>query len=145
MVEKKSTAQSKKSVKSAQPKVKKGAAKKVVATDESVFPVASFPEYAIFQTGGKQYQAIPGKTVAIEKLDAQAGDNVEFKEVLFRKTGDGKFEIGQPFVEKAIIKASIVKQTLEPKVVVFHFRRRKKSRVKRGHRQPATVVRIEAI
>lgn len=144
MVEKKSTTQSKKPVKSAQPKVKKGAAE-VAASQDQVFPVASFPEYAIFQTGGKQYQAIPGKTVAIEKLEAEAGDKVEFKEVLFRKTGDGKFEIGQPFVEKAVIKASIVKQTLEPKVIIFHFRRRKKSRVKRGHRQPATVVRIEAI
>ena len=54
-----------------------------------------FEKYAIFQTGGKQYQAIPGKTVAIEKLEGNAGDAVDFTEVLFRKDGDEKFEFGR--------------------------------------------------
>lgn len=101
--------------------------------------------YAIFRTGGKQYQAIEGKTVAVEKVIGEPGDKVEFKEVLFKKSGDGKFEIGKPFVEGTTIKASIVKQDKAPKVIVFKFKRRHKSRVKKGHRQPFTVVRIEAI
>lgn len=104
-----------------------------------------FEKYAIFQTGGKQYQAIPGKTVAIEKVEGDTGANVTFPEVLFRKLGDGKFEFGQPHVAGAEIKASIVKQTKGPKIVVFRFKRRKKYRVKKGHRQPVTVVRIESI
>ena len=104
-----------------------------------------FEKYAIFQTGGKQYQAIPGKTVAIEKLEGEAGDSINFSEVLFRKLADGKFEFGQPFVNGAAIKASIVKQDKGPKIIVFKFKRRKKSRVKKGHRQPITVVRIESI
>jgi large subunit ribosomal protein L21 len=106
--------------------------------------VPSFERYAIFQTGGKQYQAIEGKTVAIEKLEGKQGDSVEFKEVLLRKTGNADIQIGQPFL-KTPIKASIVKQMRGPKLVVFKFKRRKKSRVKKGHRQPITVVRIEAI
>jgi len=106
--------------------------------------VVSFDKYAIFQTGGKQYQAIPGKTVAIEKLEGEAGTKVEFTDVLLRKTAEGKIEIGQPFLKDAI-KASIVKHLRGPKLIVFKFKRRKKVRVKKGHRQPITVVRIEAI
>jgi large subunit ribosomal protein L21 len=104
----------------------------------------TFDKYAIFKTGGKQYQAIEGKTVAIEKIEGEAGAPLEFKEVLLRKTGDGKIEIGMPFL-KSSVKASIVKQMKEPKVISFTFKRRKKVRVKKGHRQPKTVIRIEAI
>jgi len=107
--------------------------------------IPNFEKYAIFQTGGKQYQAIPGKTLAVEKLDGEAGDKVEFSEVLFKKSGEENFEFGAPFIEGAKLKASIVKQMKAPKIVVFKFRRRKKSRVKKGHRQPMTVVRFESI
>ena len=103
-----------------------------------------FERYSIFQTGGKQYQAIEGKTVAIEKIEGEAGTMLEFNEVLLRKTGHGAIEIGQPFVQ-GTLKASIVKQMQGPKVIIFKFKRRKKSRVKKGHRQPITVIRIEAI
>ena len=104
-----------------------------------------FGTYAIFQAGGKQYQAIPGKTLALEKCDGNAGDSISFSEVVMRKSGDNKFEFGQPFVNNATIKASIIKQTKGPKVVIFKFQRRKKVRTKTGHRQPLTVVRIESI
>lgn len=104
----------------------------------------TFDKYAIFQTGGKQYQAIEGKTVAIEKIEGEAGTPLEFNEVLFRKTGDNVYEIGKPYLT-AGIKASIVKQMKGPKVIAFRFKRRHKVRVKRGHRQPITVIRIEAI
>ena len=103
-----------------------------------------FKRYAIFQSGGKQYQAIEGKTVALEKLEGEDGDKVEFAEVLFRKLDDDKMEIGQPLLAGPI-KASIVKQTKGPKLTIFRFKRRKKSRVKKGHRQLHTVVRIESI
>lgn len=106
--------------------------------------VKSFEKYAIFQIGSRQYQAIPGKTIAVEKLEGSDGDKVEFKEVLFLKTGEGNFEVGQPFL-KTPVKASIVKQMKAPKLVVFRFKRRKKVRVKRGHRQPITVIRVESI
>lgn len=104
----------------------------------------TFDRYAIFQTGGKQYQAIEGKTVAIEKLDVEVGNSVIFDEVLLRKTSLDKIEVGQPYV-KTPVKASVVKHTRGPKVIAFMFKRRKKVRRKLGHRQPITVVRIEAI
>ena len=104
-----------------------------------------FEQYAIFQTGGKQYQAIPGKTVGIEKIEGNAGDKISFDEVLFKKTGEDKFDFGQPFVKGAKIKASIIKQTKDSKIIVFKFKRRTKYRTKKGHRQPQTVIRIESI
>lgn len=103
-----------------------------------------YDKYAIFANGGKQYQAIEGKTLALEKIDGNDGDTVEFDSILFRKLGDNSFEIGQPFVEGKIT-ATIVKQTKDPKVIVFKFKRRKKVRVKNGHRQPKTIVRINTI
>lgn len=105
---------------------------------------ALFDRYAIFQTGGKQYQALEGKTVGIEKLNAKEGESVTFTEVLLRKTGEGSVEIGKPFVKNPI-KAVVVKNTKGPKLIAFKFKRRKKHRTKKGHRQPITVVRIEAI
>lgn len=105
----------------------------------------AFEKYAIIQTGGKQYQAIPGKTVAIEKLNGEAGDAVTFSQVLFKKTGDNSYDFGKPFIDGASVKASIVKQMRGPKVIVFKFKRRKKYRLTKGHRQPVTVVRIESI
>ncbi len=101
-------------------------------------------KYAIFATGGKQYQAVEGKTLAIEKIEGEPGDTIEFKEVLFYKNGSDSFEFGTPHLEKTI-KASIIKQTKDPKIVIFKFKRRKKSRVKKGHRQPKTVIRFMAV
>jgi len=106
--------------------------------------VPSFERYAIIQTGGKQYQAIEGKTVAIEKIDGEPGTQLEFAEVLLRKVGPEEIEIGQPFLPSKV-KASIVKQMKAPKVIIFKFKRRKKSRVKKGHRQLQTIIRIESI
>ncbi len=117
--------------------------KKTETAKQSATPT-TYPRYAIFKTGGKQYQAVEGKTLAIEKIEGEAGAALEFDEVLFRKEGEGKFEFGTPHLKKAI-KASIVKQMKEPKVTIYKFKRRKKVRVKKGHRQPKTVIRIEAI
>ena len=103
-----------------------------------------YDKYAIFANGGKQYQAIEGKTVAIEKIAGEAGDKYEINTILFRKLADGQFEIGQPHVTGKIT-ATIVKQTKDPKLVVFKFKRRNKVRVKNGHRQPKTIIRIDSI
>jgi large subunit ribosomal protein L21 len=107
--------------------------------------VKTYDKYAIFQTGGKQYQAVEGKTLAIEKIDGEPGTALEFSDVLLRKDGsDEQVQIGQPFLDSNI-KASIIKQGKGPKLIIFKFKRRKKSRVKKGHRQPHTVIRIEQV
>lgn len=104
----------------------------------------TFPEYAIIETGGKQYQAVVGKTVAIEKLPEEAGATVTFDKVLFRKNGEESFEFGKPYLT-GTVKATIIKHSRGPKLIVFKFKRRKKSRVKMGHRQEMTIVRIVSI
>lgn len=107
--------------------------------------ITEFEKYAIIETGGKQYQALPGKTICIEKLEGKTGDKVEFDKVLFKKTGDNAFVFGKPFISKATVKAVIVKHDKGPKVISFKFQRRHKVRTKKGHRQPQTIVRIESI
>ena len=103
----------------------------------------TFTKYAIFQIGGKQYQGIEGKTVSIEKVEGNAGEIVEIAQVLLTKDGD-KVEIGTPFLAKPV-KASIVKQMRDPKIIIYKWKRRTKSRVKNGHRQSKTIIRIESI
>ncbi len=103
----------------------------------------TFTKYAIFQIGGKQYQGIEGKTVSIEKVEGAAGDIVEIVQVLLTKDGDN-VQIGTPFLAKPV-KASIVKQMKEPKIIIYKWKRRTKSRVKNGHRQQKTIIRIESI
>ncbi len=104
-----------------------------------------FETYAIFKTGGKQYQAIPGKTLAVEKLEGEAGAKIEFKEVLFHKGTKGELKFGYPFIKDVAVKCSIIKQMRGPKTIAFKFQRRKKTRTKTGHRQSLTVIRIEGI
>ncbi|MFA6527264.1 MAG: 50S ribosomal protein L21 [Candidatus Babeliales bacterium] len=105
----------------------------------------TFEQYAIFQTGGKQYQAVPGQALEIEKIEGERGAAVSFSEVLFRKSGEDAFEVGQPYVKNAEIKAEIIMQTKGAKVIVFKFKRRKKYRTKQGHRQLITVIRVKSI
>lgn len=138
MESKSTTTTAKKTTKTVAPK-KVEAAK---PEEKNIF--TTFDQYAIIQTGGKQYQAVKGKTLAIEKIEGEPGAKLEFSDVLLRKTSPESIEIGQPYLESPV-KASIVKQMRGPKVVIFRFKRRKKSRVKRGHRQSQTIVRIEAI
>lgn len=104
----------------------------------------TFERYAIIQTGGKQYQAIEGKTIAIEKLPFEAGQEVIFDEVLLRRTNQETVVVGQPYLDIPV-KAVVVKHTRGPKLIAFKVKRRKKSRRKIGHRQDLTIVRIESI
>lgn len=104
----------------------------------------TFNRYAIFQTGGKQYQALEGKTVEIEKLNLADGAEVVFDEVLLRRVNEKTVEVGQPYLATPV-KAVVVKQDKGPKLIAFKFKRRKKYRRKIGHRQQHTVVRIVSI
>ena len=77
-------------------------------------------------------------------MNLHTGDKVEFNEVFFVKQGEDKYEFGTPNVTGFTLKASIVKQDRGVKLVVFKMKKRKKYRVKKGHRQPLTIIRFEA-
>jgi len=100
--------------------------------------------FAVIKTGGKQYRVAANDVIVIEKLDAAAGDTVEFNEVLV--VGEGAdARIGAPFVVGAKVSAEVVEQGRGKKVISFKKRRRQNSKRKRGHRQHLTTVRITAI
>ena len=100
--------------------------------------------YAVIATGGKQYKVEAGQVLRLEKLAGEVGQTVELSPVLM-VGGEGEPKIGQPFLEGSSVKATIIEQGKAKKVVVFKKKRRKGYRVKRGHRQHYTAVRIEDI
>ena len=101
-------------------------------------------QYAIIQTGGKQYFALNNATLAVEKIEGESGKEVIFSDVLLRRIDEKTCEIGTPFLKEPV-QALIIKQTKDPKIIVFKFKRRKKYKRKLGHRQPKTVVRFTKV
>lgn len=99
--------------------------------------------YAVIQTGGKQYQVKEGELVKVEKLDAEVGSTVSFDEVLL--IGGDTLKVGKPFVEGAKVTATVEAQGKNKKVVVGKFKPKKGYRRKQGHRQPFTLVKVDAI
>jgi large subunit ribosomal protein L21 len=100
--------------------------------------------YAVIQTGGKQYRVEPGQTLSVEKLPGDAGDSVDFDDVLL-VAGEDKVTVGRPMVNGAKVKASIVEQGKDKKVIVFKFQRRKNYRRRYGHRQLFTSIKINEV
>ncbi len=100
--------------------------------------------FAVIKTGGKQYRVAADDVLVIEKLEAAAGDKIEFTDVLMVGVGaDAK--IGAPFVAGAVVTAEVVEHGRAKKVIAFKKRRRQNSKRSRGHRQHQTTVRITAI
>ena len=100
--------------------------------------------YAIIRTGGKQLRVEPGQTVRVEKLSLPKGEKVEFTEVLLIG-GEGEPRIGRPFVEGAKVAGTVVGAGKARRILVFRYKPKKNVRRRKGHRQPFTAVRIEAI
>ena len=100
--------------------------------------------YAVIKTGGKQYRVAANDKVTIERLAGEAGNTIEFTEVLMLG-GDGEPKFGTPMIAGAKVSAEIVEQGRAKKVIAFKKRRRKNSRRKRGHRQEQTTVLIKSI
>lgn len=101
--------------------------------------------YAIIRTGGRQYRVEAGKTIDVDRLkDFDVDDSFEITDVLMVGDGDNTV-IGQPNVEGAVVKATVVKQYRDKKVIVFKYRQRTNFRRKYGHRQYYTRLRIDDI
>lgn len=99
--------------------------------------------YAVIKTGGKQYKVSEGDQVKVEKIEGAVGDIIELNEVLM--VGGGEVKIGAPFLVGAKVKARIVEQDKDKKILVFHSKRRKTVRKMYGHRQPITRLKITGI
>jgi len=100
--------------------------------------------FAIIKTGGKQYKVSASKILEVEKLNAEVGKTIQFKNVLLLND-DKNTEIGNPNVEGALVEAKLLNQVKDRTVLIFHKRRRKHSRKKNGHRQRHSKIQITKI
>ena len=100
--------------------------------------------FAVIKTGGKQYKVAENDEIIVEKLDAEAGSQVTFEQVLV-VGADGKSTIGAPLVAGASVVGEVTDQRKGDKVIIMKKRQRNTYRRKKGHRQHQTVVKITSI
>ena len=100
--------------------------------------------YAIIRSGGKQYRAEVGRTIDVDRLPQEVGESIEISDILLLANGDDT-RIGQPQVEGALVRATVVEQFRGKKIIVYKYRQRTNYRRKQGHRQYFTRLRIEDI
>lgn len=100
--------------------------------------------FAVIKTGGKQYVVKEGDVLHVEKLGVEAGHRILLDQVLLIEDG-GMTLIGTPLLEKAVVRAEVIRNFKGEKILVFKKKRRKQFRRTRGHRQPLTELRIEKI
>lgn len=99
---------------------------------------------AVIKTGGKQYKVSEGDKIKIEKLENKEGENIVFSEVLLLENGK-EILIGTPFLKDAQVKAKVLQQGKNEKVIIFKYKPKKRYKVRKGHRQPFTEVEITEI
>jgi large subunit ribosomal protein L21 len=97
--------------------------------------------YAVIETGGKQYRVEVGTELEVELLDAEPGSSITLDRVLLVADGD-ESAIGRPIVADAAVEAEVVRRDRGEKVIAFKYRPKARRRVKKGHRQELTVLRI---
>jgi large subunit ribosomal protein L21 len=100
--------------------------------------------YAVIETGGKQYRVEVGTELEVELLDVEPGQSITLDRVLLVADG-ADAAVGKPVVENAAVEAEVVGATRGDKVVAFKYRPKARRRVKKGHRQDLTVLRIADI
>jgi large subunit ribosomal protein L21 len=100
--------------------------------------------FAVIETGGKQYKVSPGRKLKIEKIEGELGANLNFDKVLLLAENEN-VKIGAPYIEGAKVEAKILKQGREKKKIVFKYHSKTRYRKKKGHRQPFTEVQITDI
>ncbi|MBC7249950.1 MAG: 50S ribosomal protein L21 [Anaerolineae bacterium] len=100
--------------------------------------------YAVIESGGKQFKVREGELLEVEKLPQAVGEKVEFDRVLLLADEAG-VKVGQPTVEGAKVRATVLHHGKHRKVFIFKYRPRKRYRRRAGHRQPFTRLRIDEI
>ena len=100
--------------------------------------------YAIVESGGKQYRAIEGRTIEVDRLPVEAGKKFDIERILLMADGD-EVMIGTPTVSDILVKVTVVDHTKGPKVDRFKYRPKKRIRVRGGHRQHYTRLLVDFI
>jgi large subunit ribosomal protein L21 len=100
--------------------------------------------YAVIETGGKQYTVELGTELAVELLDVKPGQEIDLERVLL--VGDGETTaVGRPIVADAAVTARVLRQERGEKTISFKYRPKARRRVKKGHRQELTVLKITEV
>ena len=100
--------------------------------------------FAVIETGGKQYRVSVGEKLKVEKLGAEEGSSVSFDKVLLVADGE-HVQVGAPYVANAVVHAKVTRVARDRKKIVFRFHSKTRYRKKKGHRQHFTEVEIEKI
>lgn len=100
--------------------------------------------YAIVDIAGQQFRAEEGAELFVHRLEGKEGDKVKFTDVLFLENG-GKYTVGAPTIKAAVVNATIVDHLKGDKVIAFKKKRRKGYKLKHGHRDFLTKIKIDKI
>ncbi len=100
--------------------------------------------YAVIETGSKQYRVEVGTELQVELLDVEPGQTITLERVLLVADGDNA-AIGRPIVDNATVTAEVVRRERGVKTISFKYRPKARRRVKKGHRQELTILRVEDI
>lgn len=102
--------------------------------------------FAVIKTGGKQYLVQKGDKLKVEKLEKKEGDKIILKEVLLVSNETGKeIKVGEPFIKKAQVSATLIKQGRYDKVTIIKQKPKKRYKLKQGHKQPFSEIEITEI
>ena len=100
--------------------------------------------YAIVNAGGKQYRVEKGDTIRVESMSENLGDTVEFKDVRM-VSRNGEVVLGSPSVKGAKVTTEVMGHGKNDKIVVFKYKSKTRYRVKNGHRQPYTDLKVTGV
>jgi len=100
--------------------------------------------YAIVESGGKQYRAVPGTTIEVDRLNNEEGTQIDLDQVLL-VAEDEDIKVGTPTVKGASVKATVVEHFKGKKIIVFKYMPAERYRRKRGHRQQYTRLHVDEI
>jgi large subunit ribosomal protein L21 len=101
-------------------------------------------KYAVIESGGKQYRVSEGDIIQVDRLQEEIGKEVIFNQVLLVKNDDNTL-VGMPVIDAAFVNGTIVDHIKGKKVIIFKYRPKQRYRVKTGHRQNYTAVKIDSI
>ncbi len=100
--------------------------------------------FAIVESGGKQYRAVEGRTIEVDRLPVDAGNKFDLERVLLMADGDDIL-VGTPTVSDILVKVTVADHIKGPKIDRFKYRPKKRIRVRGGHRQQYTRLLVDFI
>ena len=100
--------------------------------------------YAVIEANGRQFKVREGEVIRVDSVPGEPDAQIIFDRVILAHDGK-ELRLGTPLVDKAKVTARVVRQSKDRKIMVFHYKPKKRIRKRHGHRQPVTELRIEKI